>query len=83
MKKTVKEQVIVDVEKSFCDVEGCSAEAPHNIKLPVIFHTEQTEGIPVNPYVSYQTLDLCEKHFVDVVKLHGHGAQGRNTYFFK
>lgn len=85
MKKSVKEQriVIVDIEKPFCDVKGCSAEAPHNIKLPVIFHTEQTEGIPVTPYVSYETLDLCEKHFLDTVKLNGHGAQGRNTYFFK
>ena len=56
------------------------------ISLPVAFITEQTEGRPVEPYLSYEKLDVCSpclKRFLKDLPLMGSGAMGANTYFWK
>lgn len=74
------------IEKT-CDIQGCgSHEAVSGTSLQVIFHTEQTEGRGVKPYLTIQTLDVCEKCMEKIVEgnyVHGSGAQGVNEYYFK
>lgn len=69
-----------------CDIQGCgSQEAVCRTSLQVIFHTEQTEGRGVKPYLSLQSLDVCEKCMEKVLKgnyVHGSGAQGVNDFYF-
>ena len=76
----------MEVTKYLCDIKGCNNEASH-IKntIQVVFHTDQTEGRSVKPYLSLEKLDLCNEHY-DLVScgagIHGQGAQGFNTYWF-
>lgn len=69
------------VTKTFCDI--CKNEiqtTPKSFKYPVIFHTEQTEGRCVKPYISMESLDVCEDCSNKILKLDGWGAQGLNEY---
>ncbi len=50
------------------------------IRIPVIFHTDQTEGRGCAPYISMQELDLCGECTMQCTNLHGYGAQGYNEY---
>lgn len=70
-----------------CDIKGCGAENPANVKkqIQVIFHTEQTEGRGVTPYLSNETIDICSSCLTKVLKgnyIHGSGAMGYNDYWF-
>lgn len=73
------------VEYHVCDISNCENHAEyigenHN----VIFHTEQTEGRPCEPYFEASKLDLCKDHMGDLIlgeTVHAHGAQGCNTYY--
>jgi hypothetical protein len=70
-----------------CDVSNCEDLATHrNVKLQVIFLTEQNEGRGTDPYFSDEVLDLCSDHHQQILRegryLHASGAMGQNTYFF-
>ena len=67
------------IEQYFCDI--CKKEAEViAVKYPVIFHTEQDEGRSVKPYVSPQTIDMCQECLHKALVVHGYGAQGFNHY---
>lgn len=55
--------------------------------IPVVFHTEQNEGMGTTPYLDTKTyIDMCPecvKRFTDEYPLHAWGAQGYNTYKWK
>lgn len=65
-----------------CDV--CKALNPRLAQqIQVIFTTDQTEGRSVVPYLSLQTIDICEDCMSYVLSgryLFAHGAMGFNTY---
>lgn len=67
----------------FCDV--CKKEVRqaeiHDIKYPVIFHTEQTEGRSVEPYISHEQIEVCKECISKICLLQGQGAQGHNDYW--
>ena len=70
-----------------CDIDGCDGfirEPTPQHRLPIIFNTEQTEGRPVDPYLSYQNIDMCSECHESMIKsgkyLKGSGAQGHNKY---
>jgi len=57
-----------------------------DVRLQVIFTTEQTEGRSCKPYLSLAKVDICPaclKRVIAGEALWGHGAQGWNTYYFK
>lgn len=73
--------------KTICDI--CKQELDSNgkkdVKLSVIFTTEQTEGRSCTPYLSLETLDLCKHHYDNLMRgkmIFAHGAMGYNTYHF-
>lgn len=74
-----------------CDIKNCSEVVPEDDghikkKISVIFHTEQTEGRPRAPYLTIESIDICESCLDKILSgnmLHGSGAQGNNTYYFK
>lgn len=67
----------------FCDVCRNEANKLTEIKYPVIFHTEQTEGRSCSPYISTQLLECCDSCINKILRLHGWGAQGDNDYKIK
>lgn len=76
-------------ETYFCDIKDCGHQIVTNrkkISLHVIFHTEQTEGRGIDPYLSPEQLDLCDECYSRVlngVAIHGSGAMGYNEYYFE
>lgn len=67
------------IEVTTCDV--CKLNKPvTEIKYPVVFHTDQTEGRATAPYISMQSLDVCEECKPKILMVHGWGAQGYNEY---
>jgi len=72
------------IVKHTCDV--CGDTADHlQIKLDVIFQTEQTEGRSVPNYLSIVTIDLCKeckKHLLKGNYIFATGAMGYNKYRF-
>jgi hypothetical protein len=73
-------------ERYVCDIKDCGNNADIiGDKYQVIFHTDQTEGRSVKPYLSIETIDMCFECYDKVIKgnpIHGHGAQGNNVYSF-
>jgi hypothetical protein len=70
-----------------CDIQDCKNVPEHKKKsIQVIFTTDQTEGRSVAPYLSIETIDICQ-HCLDIVLkgnyVYGSGAQGHNTYTLK
>lgn len=66
----------------FCDVCKREVDNLREVKYPVIFHTEQTEGKGCSPYISYNKIEFCDECFGKALRLHGWGAQGYNDYSF-
>jgi hypothetical protein len=70
------------ITKHTCDL--CKEPATKlQQRVPVVFTTEQTEGRPCNPHLTFETLDLCEgclQRIVERSPLTAYGAQGCNTY---
>lgn len=69
----------------FCDVCGEDMKTQNPTMIQVIFHTDQTEGRGVKPYLSNCDIDICEScknHILNGNYLHGSGAMGHNTYNF-
>lgn len=57
-----------------------------NMNMMVIFTAETTEGRSVEPYLTIEKMDICDKCYERIVRsktlLTGSGAQGHNTYGF-
>lgn len=69
----------------YCDVCNTNAKI-ENIKLQVIFTTEQDEGRSVTPYLTLKDIDICDKCLAYLMKgnyLFAAGAMGHNTYNFR
>ena len=56
------------------------AQITHYSRFPVIFYTDQTEGRPSDPYISFEKIDICNDCLHKAIRLTGRGAQGNNTY---
>lgn len=73
---------MVTITTHKCDV--CREPANHlQVKVQVVFTTEQTEGRPTTPHLSIDALDLCEGCLQQIIRRHpvkASGAQGHNTY---
>ena len=68
--------------KTFCDI--CKKEASITIvKYPVVFTTDQTEGRPCKPYISYLCIDMCEECEDAALMITAVGAQGVNSFSIK
>lgn len=67
----------------FCDVCKREATDPTEVKYPVIFHTDQTEGRWCPEYISYEKIEFCDECLKKALRLHGAGAQGYNEYRFE
>jgi hypothetical protein len=72
-----------------CDVKGCENEVHENenlnMKIQVIFLTEQTEGRPISPHLCEIEIDICDVCLKKVLNgnyLYATGAQGHNKIFF-
>lgn len=68
-----------------CDI--CkSFEKVSKEKIPMIFHTEQTEGRSTKPYLEINEIDICDICLQKIIDtnsiLNAYGAQGHNTYNF-
>ena len=73
------------IENVYCDI--CHKKATTYKMLQVIFTTEQNEGRPCKPYLSYpEALDLCDDCLDKIMKgnyVFASGVQGYNDYYFK
>ena len=70
------------VERCFCDI--CHSEGyVEKIPYPVIFHTDQTDGQPCEPYISCEDMDVCEVCKEKLLTLHATGTRGRYIYRIK
>ena len=54
----------------------------HKVTVPVIFHTNQTDGRSVEPYISFESMDICNKCLMKLTNLHADGCQGYNEYYW-
>ena len=73
------------VEVVKCDICNHKNKEIKEVKLDVIFTTEQTEGRGVEPYLQRKTLDICDpckEHILKGNYIFGSGAMGFNTYGF-
>lgn len=74
-----------------CDICGCEIgqfdqskqEPPKPISVLVWFDTEQTEGRSVTPYLSNESLHLCDDCADKGIMIHAVGAMGFNEYSIK
>ena len=70
-----------------CDLNNCGSEKEVKLtNLNVVFTTEQTEGRPIKPHLTNESLDICNKCMDRVLKgemIFANGAQGHNNYYFK
>lgn len=69
-----------------CDICKSDLNIKKDFYLETIFTTEQSEGRAVAPYLSKEKIDICKKCLDKVLEgnyIWGHGAQGRNTFYFK
>jgi hypothetical protein len=71
--RKITETLICDI----CKTENSNCE---QIKYPVLFFTEQTEGKTCDPYISCETIDCCPGCKNKILKVVAHGAQGINRY---
>lgn len=68
-----------------CDISDCGNPNAKPDKIQVIFESDQTEGRPVDPYLSMESFDLCSTCKAKILKgnyVFGYGAQGVNTFYF-
>jgi hypothetical protein len=70
-----------------CDIKDCKRKAiEKDVRMQIIFTTEQTEGYPTKHHFSMEKIDLCEECYAHALKgnyIFGSGAQGYNKYWFK
>lgn len=75
----------MQINRVECDI--CGKEVKNggrkNQSMSVVFLTEQTQGTPVQPYLSSVVMDICETCYDKFIKnfpLTATGAMGYNTY---
>ena len=68
--------------KYFCDVckketnyEGC-----FRVNYPVIFTTNQIDGVASKPYIEQKQIDICRDCADKILKITASGCQGYNEY---
>lgn len=70
------------ITKHQCDI--CEKPAVNlQIRIQVVFTTEQTEGRPCSPHLVDEVMDLCGGCLARIIERHpirASGAQGHNTY---
>jgi len=70
-----------------CDIKNCTKEATKiDEKMQVIFKTNQTDGGNCVPYLTFVTLDICDRCYEKLLGgtyISAYGAQGHNTYYIK
>lgn len=75
------------VQKVICDVCGAeikdSKDKEDRRYIPVIFHTNQTDGHETEPYISFEYMDICDSCLMKLTNLHAEGCQGHNKYYWK
>lgn len=82
-----KQQVICDVCGRTTTVDQYDpkkeevAKGMYHIRIPVIFHCSQEDGSYRDPYISMETLCICEDCLKKSIHLHGNGVQGNNEYW--
>ena len=69
----------------YCDV--CGKENPKytDVKMQIIFTTEQNEGYSTKSYFNTKVLDLCEECYNKALRgqyIFAAGAMGHNNYSF-
>lgn len=68
--------------KYFCDIcgENTKEKDIFQVNYPVIFTTNQTDGVNSKPYLEQKQIDIC-RHCADkVLKITASGCQGYNEY---
>lgn len=70
------------ITELFCDICNSKTETLIDIVYPVIFHTEQTEGKYVEPYIYNTKIEVCPNCLKRLCRLSAIGAQGYNRYSF-
>lgn len=76
---------MVKVTETYCDIKDCeNVSFKDDLRLPVVFITEQNEGrLATEPYIEMLELDLCKVHYEDFIfnsPLTASGAMGNNEY---
>ena len=72
-----------------CDVCNSTKNVKEEVRVQVIFTTEQNYGRTITPYLTsdFHKLDLCEICLDTIIEdgkyLYGSGAMGYNKYEFK
>lgn len=74
------------IKRFICDI--CKQEIPNandiylDTRVPMIFHSETTEGIPTEPHLETEKVDICKNCLMRALNIHASGAQGNNYYWF-
>lgn len=68
-----------------CDIcgEEVKSDGHQNRKMPVVVLTEQTQGMPVQPYLDSVVIDICGTCYSKYIKnfpFTATGAMGNNMY---
>ena len=79
-----KTSIICDICGNEISVSDKNSANPqnHKVTVPIIFHTNQEDGRPVEPYVSFESIDICNECLMRLTNLHAGGCQGYNEYFW-
>ena len=68
--------------KYFCDI--CKKETNYKgcfrVNYPVIFITNQTDGVASKPYIEQKQIDICRDCADKILKITASGCQGYNEY---
>lgn len=71
---------MIKVNKEYyCDL--CYKEGAKTYRTLARFHTEQTEGRTVKPYITSTEIELCDECVEKVAVINGKGAQGVNDFW--
>ena len=68
--------------KYFCDIckEETNYEDCFRVNYPVIFSTNQTDGVATKPYIDQRQIDVCRDCADKILKVTASGCQGYNEY---
>ena len=79
-----KTSIICDIFGDEILVSDNNSTTPqnHKVTVPVIFHTNQEDGRPVEPYISFESIDICNECLMKLTNLHADGCQGCNEYYW-
>lgn len=72
----------IEIVKYKCDCCGKEVKKENifiGINYPLIFTTNQTDGVACKPYIQNKNVDLCDDCANKVLKLEASGAMGYDT----